>query len=368
MATNDFYRVVTMVGSAVSYMDVFGEKNGGKGPGLDTIKGEYRRLVRHIHPDRVDAYDQDVARSAYDRLTELYQSACNATTRGNYGAVAAKEGPISTAAGVHHLGAAITADVDMTSCWFAESEIGGATISTIVKMAAGMRDNDLLAAEAAALERLNLRGDPARIVFYPELLDSFAMECDGARVRVNVFRRLEEFSTLASVIRRYPGGIDPLDAGWIWRRMLWALDYVHDRGLVHGAVVPSNILVHGVLHGVVLSDWCYSVTKTGASYRPLSAVVSSKREWYPASVFQKKPADCSVDLVMATRSLIALMGGDPLTGTLPSSVPSLYARHIEKCMQADGRTTAIDLLSDFDKTLESLGEPYYPRRYRALTI
>lgn len=77
------------------------------------------------------------------------------------------------------------------------------------------------------------------------------------------------WGSLAALHRRFPQGIDPRHAVWIWRRILNILHAVHSQGWSHGDVCPEHALVQPEDHGVRLISWA-SATK-GASAQQKAA-------------------------------------------------------------------------------------------------
>ena len=144
-------------------------------------------------------------------------------------------------------------------------------------------DSDLIAREAAALRLLRRECPEQARPFLPELAASGRQRDPGTgAVRtVSTLGWAAGFVSLADVAAARPGGIGGRDAAWMWRRLLTVLGYAHRAGAVHGAVLPPHVLIHPELHGLILIDWCYSVTG-GAGIVP--AIVTAYRDCYPAEV------------------------------------------------------------------------------------
>ena len=107
---------------------------------------------------------------------------------------------------------------------------------------------------------------------------------------------------------------------WMWRRLLIALGFAHTCGMIHGAVLPSHVLIQPEQHGLVLIDWSYAVSNPATGdYIP--AIVTEYQAWYPAEVLAKEPPSPSTDLYMGAMCMIYLLGGDPVTGAMPESTP-----------------------------------------------
>jgi serine/threonine protein kinase len=127
------------------------------------------------------------------------------------------------------------------------------------------------------------------------------------------------WGSLADLTARYPEGIDPRHAVWIWRRMLGALRAIHAAGWAHGSVRPEHALVHPRDHGVRLIGW-----ERAGNSRDAKAQAE--------------------DLSASARIVLVLLNGGNSSGTLPSHVPRAMADLIlgaagdtAFCLQHDAR-------------------------------
>lgn len=361
------------VTAAASYLDVFGPFNGTEHEIAAHIKRRYRKLSRVLHPDRYQqAADIQVAEQAFNCLGALKAAAEKAVARGQYGQ-AAVLATVRTRKGVHEIVKPL-AGGDLCTAYLTET-IGqsGVTQAGFMKLARRPADRDLLQNEASVLKRLHGPDtDPEYQGFVPELLDAFAYaEARKPTRQATVTAYLEGFYNLEELKRSFASGLDPLHAVWIWRRLLAALGFAHENHVVHGAVLPVHVLVMPERHGVVLADWCYASTAQDDVYPAIKAVADTYRSWYPVEVLQKQAPSPATDLAMAARSMIYLMGGDPLTGNLPTAVPKQLRAFFRGCLQpkqAWRPDNAWLLLQEFDELLEEMGKPYYPRRFRPLVM
>jgi hypothetical protein len=123
---------------------------------------------------------------------------------------------------------------------------------------------------------------------------------------------------------------------------------------VHGAVLAPHVLIHPAEHGLVLIDWCYSVTP-GVR---IPALVSEFRDDYPPEVTGRQPAGPATDIYLATVLMRRLMR-DP---------PPALRRFADGCLYDAPRMRPQDawaLLAEFDELLEDL---YGPRRFRPFAM
>ena len=142
---------------------------------------------------------------------------------------------------------------------------------------------------------------------------------------------------------------------WIWRRLLLALAHTHDRDVIHGAVLPTHILIHPGAHGLLLVDWCASVLDARLTGAHVPAISPEYEGWYPLPVLARKTPTRAVDLEMGLRCMVFLLGGDPLTGSLPPGVPAPIRIYLQSALWTGAaRTDAAPLYRDFSDILADL--------------
>jgi hypothetical protein len=290
--------------------------------GADGADG-YRRLARLTHPD---SHPGDTrAASAFARLAALWRQHQDEPGR-------------------------LVARGDIANLYQAGP--------SLLKLPRDPTDNDLMRAETTALATLRTRVAPAWAAYLPAPVRAQRQRDPGSGTErwVNVIGRLDGFRTLAEVRAAYPGGVDPRDAAWMWRRVLVAVGAAHRAGLIHGAVLPEHVMIHPAEHGLVLVDWCYSCRAPGGRVR---AVVERYQDWYPPEVLAGRAAGPDLDIWLATRCMTELVG--PL-------MPARMAAFARGCLLACPRRRPADawaLLAEFD---ELLGCLYGPRRFRPFAM
>lgn len=145
--------------------------------------------------------------------------------------------------------------------------------------------------------------------------------------RVNIFRWISGFHhTFEEVIQAYPQGIPPRASIWIWRRILEVLSFLHNSGVVHGAVLPTHLLVQENEHGVMLVGYG-SAGQIGEKPRTTSHRFES---FYPQPIRSISTLTPQLDLVMSARCITALLGGNPEIASLPAIVPKPLADIVKR--------------------------------------
>jgi hypothetical protein len=331
-----------LIGAAREPGDLFGSgaetgAGGTADAGADAgAARRYRRLARLVHPD---ANPSDArAGAAFARLTDLWQrrQGRRPGSGSGYGVLMARG--------------------DIANLY--------ATADGLLKIARDPADNDLMRREAAALRQLAGVEDRFR-AYFPRLTraERHTDPGTGRARRANVLARLDGFRTLAEAGVAFPGGVDPRDAAWMWRRLLVAAGASARAGVIHGAVLPEHVLIHPGQHGLVLIDWCYSVRVPGpnstAPSGRLRAVPGGYRSWYPPEVLAGRPAGPDLDIWLATQCMTELTG-PRLPGPLAA-----FARGCQLTSPSYRPADAWALLAELD---DLLGRLYGPRRFRPFAM
>jgi serine/threonine protein kinase len=313
---------VRLIESARGPADLFG----------DDAARSYRRLARLTHPDTSPSWARTQA--AFCRLASLWQQ--------------------------HRDGSGtLVAEGDIANLY--EDARG------LLKITRDPADNDLIDREFAALTQLRARGDARFVPYIPRLTGSERQRdpATGTVRGASILDRLDGFVSLAAVRRAYPGGLDPRDAAWIWRRLLVALGFAHRAGVIHGAVLPPHVMIHPAEHGLVLVDWCYSVCTRGDR---IPAIVARYRDWYPPEVLARQAPGPGTDIYLATRCMTDLVASPPGRGSAQTPERRRLGMFAGGCALPQPSRRPQDawrLLGELDDLLERL---YGPRRFRPFAM
>ena len=332
-ASDELTYVAAQLGRAARPEDVFGELRGSQTEQIGQVRHQYRQLALAVHPDRHG--NDPLAHPAFVALQKLYATAPDQIARGRYGQQPTPPGAviITTRRRTYTVGD-LLAEGDLANvytCLVAEGQQQSAGLLKIARDPAGQRP---------AAERSSGAPAPARRHSAPTLSQPTSHGCStasstampsGEERHVNAFPLVttergplpaDQLFSVAEIHQAYPNGVDPKQMAWMWRRLLIALGHAHDREVIHGAVLPPHILIHPEAHGLLLVDWCCQRPPSRAravhASRPSAPTTSAGIHQPSWPVERRAPA---VDLEMGLRSMVHLLGGDPLTGALPPSVP-----------------------------------------------
>lgn len=208
----------------------------------------------------------------------------------------------------------------------------------LLKLLRDHNEADLLDREWNALQALHRSNAPGA--------DNFTMLLPQPVIRgeilggtfagrhANVYRWTSGFYyNFEEVLQVYPQGIPPRASIWIWRRILEVLSFIHNSGMVHGAVLPSHLLVQENEHGILLVGY----SATGRLNEKLRVISQRYESFYPKLTRSRISLTPQLDLAMSARCMIAVLGGNPETKSLPDTVPERLADVIHRIAFSDPR-------------------------------
>lgn len=341
-------QMATTVTAARTAADVFGPYGGNP----REAKRTYRIYAAGLHPDRTGAsgLDKTVATNAFRRLTDLYS---------HWTATDCSPGDAGTPSDAFIVvGSAGTYTADGSPTDGTVSAVYAGTSSTgervAVKVPRSPSSNRFIDAERVALTKLenltSTQGNEWLKPYFPQLVDTVesGSGTDGRKIDIlSPLFRHDGYTTLAAIQSALPQGLDGRDWAWIYRRLLRAVAGAHMAGVVHGAIVPENVLIHPEGHGVVLVGWSLSA----APGDKVPGRVASRKDHYPPD--PDEPASTAFDVYMLNSLMWSMLAADEIG----------QRRFATGCMQSSPRMrpSAKDLLGEYDSLLEHL---YGRRRFR----
>ncbi|MCS6898778.1 MAG: protein kinase [Myxococcales bacterium] len=311
------------------------------------LRGEYEQLRAVANPLQfLDPGARQGAEVVRRRLDELYREALGegSEPEGEELSWNSTERPcflVRTGQGVYQ-GSSVLARGDIATLYEGKATEGTAIGRCVVlKIADAAADNGLMLDEAAALERLHQGAGPQK-KHLPRLIDQFCMP-DG-RIGL-VLERLDGVDLL-TVRERYPEGVPLEHVIWILRRILSAIGYVHQLGIIHGNIEPSHVMVRPKDHNVFLIDWCYSLIEPARSGRGFKCETPG---YSAPEVGQRKPPTPASDLYSVGKCAVYLLGGDPEKDQLPEEINPRFARLLRHLCRPSALQRAQDAWEMFDE-------------------
>ncbi len=331
------------------------------------IKSAYRRLSLAFHPDRNPGDDEAAER--FRRVAEAFEVLGDAAKRARYDRFGTATAVTIRAPKHTYTVGSVFASGDVADLLEAEDEAG---VRVLLKGVRDPANADLLVREAATLTGLSKAADPRYLRYLPELHESFvAREGRGsARREVNVLRRLDGWHTLAAV-RAKTGGVALEHGVWMFNRMLEVLGHIHSLGQLHGAILPEHAMVFSSTdvdsewdHGLKLIDWGYAVARGGK----VSAFVPTRRAFYPPEVFARRAVGRGLDIFMAAKCIVHVLGGDAGTGEMPRRVPGYLQSFLRGCTLGSPASRPSDAHALRREFRDFMRENYGPKKYVRFTL
>ncbi len=333
--------------NAVCPEEIFGALAGEAEAQFAALKRLHRELTRTCHPDLAGAPDKALATQLFQLLGKWESVARLKIEDGTYGdflpyrAPAPPYQPVELEVRGRKLKlTGLIAEGTFSGVHRAEIDGEAADRVTFAKYARDTRDNDLLEREYLVLKGFQQAQPDAdaeeffqkQRVYVPAPITSFSLLDEmGARHRTNVLSVPAGECYTAQTLRRdkFPDGIEPKHAWWIFRRLLLTLWMSHLHGYVHGAVTPDHVLVFPQAHGLVLLDWTCAA-KIEEEHVP--ALSPAYEAFYPPETLRREVALPATDLFMAAATAIYLLGGDPARRQIPRAVPGTIAQALLDCL------------------------------------
>ena len=363
MYSAELERISSSLTQARCAEEVFGVLAGSQEQQLDAARHLFRQMAKAVHPDLFQNHaDFKRADAAFKKLMYFWEQAQARIENGDYGTVAPTKEfvPFSIRTKKRHYAVKCQLAHGDISALYIASTTPDSEPACLLKIPVRPQDNDLLSNEARILTHLRASADYSRLRhFVSQLVDSFAYQeqTSGVVRQINALAYLDGFYSLKQVRQIYPQGIDPKHMAWIWRRLLVALGFAHLNNVIHGAVLPTHVLIHPKLHGVILIDWSYAVLDPSTSGESISAISIDYRDWYPTEVFAREIPTPGLDIAMAARCMIDLLGGNHHKNTMPDSIPWQIQGHLKGCVLPEPRQRPQDarvLLANFDALIQQL--------------
>jgi serine/threonine protein kinase len=284
---------------------------------LSSLQQSYNSLARILDPnifgDNLD--DKALAAEGKEALKSLFESAKGKVLSGRYGQkVKAAGGFFSIKVGEreYHIEVSSLSEGDIAFIHPGYCSTGDDAAGQVVaKIVADRQDNPFLDNEAACLDIFKSKPG-AQNRHLPVLLDRFKTS-DG---RLGLIIRRCEGYTLERLrqMPRYRQGIPEKHVVWMMNRGLSALGFAHLRGVVHCNLAPEHLVVRPRDHNMWILDW------TGAAHLRTQPYRFTREGFSGPEVGKECLPIPSSDIYSFGKCMIYALGGDVLSGDMPSSV------------------------------------------------
>lgn len=311
LETNEQLRILgDALAQSTKPSDVFGEVD------YDTAKSRWRTLSKFVHPDtRAGDEDDDLAGVAFSRLQNLWGKAQEGLSFGSHvdstaNADETKIGEVEFRDTTYVIRRLLRSG-DIGDYYLA---VDADNNEYVLHISRNPKNNDLIKNESDVLNAMaasDVASDFEAWRYIPTCVASFETP-DGAAANVlqiansgkdaalPSFEHMHSLSEVVDII-----GEDNMDirhVGWIWRRILGALNVAHYLGVIHAGITPDSIWISTDPdnHGAVLMNWAHA----SSEQQRVKTISSRWRSIYPPEILAKALPQPSSDLYMAGKSML----------------------------------------------------------------
>ena len=343
---------------ASSPEEVFGEIKAQYGEMFPVLQHNFRAIAKIAHPDMYHTRSEQIlAQKTFTLLNDWLERAKEKIALGEYGQRSATSRvTVQTRKREYSVESAYSEQpfFNVYPCHFVEN---GRVQNAFLKVVRDPHHNELAENEVRALQTLVHGRDGKKFSPYlPNLVDTFVYQSSGMDRKTLVFEKDSGWYSLEDVHKAYPDGIDPKDMAWMWRRLLVVLGFSHGNRVIHGAMLPRNVLILPDEHGLMLVNWHHAVRDPLISGEYMRIVDHEYRSWYPHEVLKTGIPSFGTDIQMSAKCMIWLLGGDPHSKVFPNSVPAPIKAFLKGCILPGSRApqNAWHLKEEFDELLGRL--------------
>lgn len=339
---------------------------------LESVKKVYRQLARVLHPDlhQNNAKDAKTAEEAFKKLNEFYEKAQGKIKNGSYGDYSAGDKSdsgkndfiIKTRKAEYHVESAIAqGDLSVVYGGYFLDE-GGNKNKVAVKVIEDPTDNDLAQNEIRVLRMFNEEtGNQKKHL--PVMIDQFRTGDDQIGI---VLRQIDGYDLYSIREKeRYKNGVPQKHAVWMLNRILSVLGFVHSKGIIHGNIEPSHLMIRPKDHNVFLIDWSYAAVnplETGDGFKVYAENFSAPE------VNDKKPPIPASDIYSVGKCMIYLLGGDLKTNKMPPGVDVRLQRFIQFFVRESPLQRAQDAWQMHGELIKLIEGLWGPRKFLEFEI
>lgn len=315
------------------------------------LKKSYLKFAKIIHPDTASPRDEYICNSGFAILQDLYEKGQEELKKGIYSLIEAtdlyEKSDILFELKIHgkdykfyeNIYQGEVSDIYRGLC---DKEL------VCLKLALDESDNDLLRREYETLKTYRHQS-------FPIVKDFIKINNCSAIVMEEI-----KGENLADIMQRNPKGLDPQVVIWVMERLFSAVGYLHSNYIVHGNIIPENIILNKVNHNASLTGFSFHISnanEVGAEYQirndDFSAPEVSKTEIVmPQS-----------DIYSLGKLAVYMLGGSLKTNGMPLSVDSSIRTFIRKMVEVDKTKRSGDAWKLWDEWREIRKKLYGNAKY-----
>lgn len=315
------------------------------------LKKVYRNFARQIHPDTASPRDKYISEQGMSILNDLYNLGLTELEQGIYS--------IKNILDLYqHQDPLFEIKVKGNPYKFYE-QVATGEVADIYR---GIADNNLVVLKIAMDE-----GDNALLKQEFDTLNSYTHQSmpivrDFVKIngRAGIVMDNIEGMPLVEIMKKYPKGLDPKIVMWVMERLFSIVGYLHSNMIVHGNIIPENIIINGINHNTSLLGFSFHIPKANEKdkhYQIRSEEFSAPEVNKTSQVLPKS------DIYSLGKLAIYMLGGSTFTNGMPVSVNQQVREFIRTLVVEDVDKRPIDawkLWDDWrDIRVKAYGKPKY---------
>ncbi len=364
----DLAPVVERVMQATEPEDVFKELTVVLPPRLleKHLKPEMDPMLEILTPERYsNPEDSDAAMTARARLEELYAVALLKAGRGLYAldevsSAPPRGGGTVVVDGVSYAVGAKVHEGTLASLYTGQRNLETQSARVVMRLANEPSGNAFVQNEIRILNLLHEK-DVGYWKGIPFLFGRFR-----AGERVGLIQRYFAGLTLEELRQNqlHRAGLDQRHVVWVMDRVLGVLGYAHSVGIVHGAINPETVRIRPSNHNALVTGWGNAV------YRP---AVTGERIITVGGAYEAPEVGAHgnvgpwTDIYSLGKTVIWLLGGNPVANTMPDSVEPKLKAFILNMVRAHPQARPQDAWKLYEAQ-NTLKDSLWPRRFVHLDL
>ena len=167
--------------------------------------------------------------------------------------------------------------------------------------------------------------------------------------------------TMNELMDQYKRGVPAKHVMWMLERLLSVVGYLHSNFVVHGNIIPENIIINKDNHNVTLLGLSFCIPNANTEDAHYKIV----NDFYTAPEVNKNARVLpSSDIYSVGKIAIKLLGGDVSTNGMPISVDSRVRTFIRKMVSPSLSERPNDAWELWTKLIKLRNEVFGTQRFQ----
>lgn len=326
----------------------------GEAKTIEDLHKAYKQIAKIIHPDTAKDKDKYICNSGFAILQNLYRKAQEEFNQGIYGVVNIID--------MYEKTNELFSFNSHGKTYKIYEKVFEGEVSDIyrgicdkdlicIKVGIDENDNDLIKKEYDTLNSFSHHS-------LPIVRDIIKINDNNSIVMDNI-----EGENLLDIMDRNKNGLPSEVVMWVMERLFSVVGYLHSNFIVHGNIVPENIVINKNNHNVVLTGFSFHIPKAnedGSHYQ-------IKNDEYSAPEVNKtSKVGPESDIYSLGKLAIYMLGGNTYNNGLPISLDIEIRKFIRKLVVDDRNSRPNDAWKLWDEWIELRNKVYGTQRFKQI--